>query len=241
MVHTCPSSCRGGFWNRAFRWNPRLHGAHWQGGSIESEVRCLQRALDRFAGTAPADTPTEDMFGRLLAERNDLVRIDGLSPYQRFSARTPLMGANCREEPHNLPLIYAETVDGEFGRNAELRRLARLAHIEGETVAKVNQAALGTARRPTIFQTGDLVYTWRHRALGKNQKNQAARGPGKAGRWYGPGRVLMQENRRGTPSRAQWCGARLAADSTDWVPSSSGRPPRRRRRWKASPAIRGQR
>ena len=103
-----------------------------------------------------------------------------------------------RAEPRNVPLLHSELVDGEFGRNAQLQRLARIAYIERKPSHTVRNAALGKPREilpgnQAIWCSLGDINPW-----AKNSKDPGSQAIG--GRWYGPGRVLARQiSTRPTP------------------------------------------
>ena len=83
----------------------------------------------------------------------------GKSPFMRLIGRTPNVTSDLAEEPANLPLISAEAAgDDEFGKSAELRRIARQAFIEAEAKHQLRVAQATRGRTFQVFNTGDLVF-----------------------------------------------------------------------------------
>ncbi|CAK0890820.1 unnamed protein product [Prorocentrum cordatum] len=173
---------------------PCAADAHWQIGKIERAIEAFKEALDAFDEMVSAEVPTSEMFGLQTAARNDLIRIDGFSPLQRYAGRTPTgTTVNLSDEPNNLPLISAELQDGTFSRDAQVRRMARLAHIQTENSDRVKRAEAARFRSFKKYETGDLVFVYRRLPPGAwRKKGQPRSMPGR-GRWYGPGRVLCHE------------------------------------------------
>ncbi|CAK0889332.1 unnamed protein product [Prorocentrum cordatum] len=173
---------------------PCAADAHWQIGKIERAIEAFKEALDAFDEMVSAEVPTSEMIGLQTAARNDLIRIDGFSPLQRYAGRTPTgTTVNLSDEPNNLPLISAELQDGTFSRGAQVRRLARLAHIQTENSDRVKRAEAARFRSFKRYETGDLVFVYRRPSPGAwIKKGQPRSMPGR-GRWYGPGRVLCHE------------------------------------------------
>ncbi|CAK0844297.1 unnamed protein product [Prorocentrum cordatum] len=173
---------------------PCAADAHWQIGKIERAIEAFKEALDAFDEMVSAEVPTSEMIGLQTAARNDLIRIDGFSPLQRYAGRTPTgTTVNLSDEPNNLPLISAELQDGTFSRDAQVRRLARLAHIQTENSDRVKRAEAARFRSFKRYETGDLVCVYRRIPPGAwIKKGQPRSMPGR-GRWYGPGRVLCHE------------------------------------------------
>ncbi|CAK0825479.1 unnamed protein product, partial [Prorocentrum cordatum] len=173
---------------------PCAAGAHWQIGKIERAIEAFKEALDAFDEMVSAEVPTSEMIGLQTAARNDLLRIDGLSPLQRYAGRTPTgTTVNLSDEPNNLPLISAELQDGTFSRDAHVRRMARLAHIQTEISDRVKLAEAARFRSFKRYETGDLVFVYRRLPPGAwLKKGQPRPMPGR-GRWYGPGRALCHE------------------------------------------------
>ncbi|CAK0865379.1 unnamed protein product, partial [Prorocentrum cordatum] len=136
---------------------PCAADAHWQIGKIERAIEAFKEALDAFDEMVSAEVPTSEMFGLQTAARNDLIRIDGFSPLQRYAGRTPTgTTVNLSDEPNNLPLISAELQDGTFSRDAHVRRMARLAHIQTENSDRVKRAEAARFRSFKKYETGDL-------------------------------------------------------------------------------------
>ncbi|CAK0823415.1 unnamed protein product [Prorocentrum cordatum] len=132
---------------------PCAADAHWQIGKIERAIEAFKEALDAFDEMVSAEVPTSEMFGLQTAARNDLIRIDGFSPLQRYAGRTPTgTTVNLSDEPNNLPLISAELQDGTFSRDAQVRRMARLAHIQTENSDRVKRAEAARFRRDSLAQ-----------------------------------------------------------------------------------------
>ncbi|CAK0911752.1 unnamed protein product, partial [Prorocentrum cordatum] len=173
---------------------PCAADAHWQIGKIERAIEAFKEALDAFDEMVSAEVPTSEMIGLQTAARNDLIRIDGFSPLQRYAGRTPTgTTVNLSDEPNNLPLISAELQDGTFSRDAQVRRMARLAHIQTENSDRVKRAEVARFRSFKRYETGDLVFVYRRLPPGAwIKKGQPRSMPGR-GRWYGPGRVLCHE------------------------------------------------
>ncbi|CAK0901528.1 unnamed protein product [Prorocentrum cordatum] len=173
---------------------PCVADAHWQIGKIERAIEAFKEALDAFDEMVSAEVPTSEMLGLQTAARNDLIRIDGFSPLQRYAGRTPTgTTVNLSDEPNNLPLISAELQDGTFSRDAQVRRMARLAHIQTENSDRVKRAEAARFRSFKRYETGDLVFVYRRLPPGAwRKKGQPRSMPGR-GRWYGPGRVLCHE------------------------------------------------
>ncbi|CAK0864196.1 unnamed protein product, partial [Prorocentrum cordatum] len=141
---------------------PCAADAHWQIGKIERAIEAFKEALDAFDEMVSAEVPTSEMFGLQTAARNDLIRIDGFSPLQRYAGRTPTGATvNLSDEPNNLPLISAELQDGTFSRDAQVRRMARLAHIQTENSDRVKRAEAARFRSFKKYETGDLVFVYR--------------------------------------------------------------------------------
>ncbi|CAK0857096.1 unnamed protein product [Prorocentrum cordatum] len=141
---------------------PCAADAHWQIGKIERAIEAFKEALDAFDEMVSAEVPTSEMFGLQTAARNDLIRIDGFSPLQRYAGRTPTgTTVNLSDEPNNLPLISAELQDGTFSRDAQVRRMARLAHIQTENSDRVKRAEAARFRSFKKYETGDLVFVYR--------------------------------------------------------------------------------
>ncbi|CAK0791172.1 unnamed protein product, partial [Prorocentrum cordatum] len=135
---------------------PCAADAHWQIGKIERAIEAFKEAVDAFDDMISAEVPTSEMFGLQLAARNDLIRVDGFSPLQRSAGRTPTGTAvNLFDEPTNLPLISAELQDGTFSRDAQVRRMARLAHIQTENSDRVKGAEEPGARKDNPYPCQD--------------------------------------------------------------------------------------
>ncbi|CAK0881069.1 unnamed protein product, partial [Prorocentrum cordatum] len=110
---------------------PCAADAHWQIGKIERAIEAFKEALDAID------------------------EIDGFSPLQRYAGRTPTGTAvNLFDEPSNLPLISAELLDGTFSRGAQVRRGARLAHIQTENSDRVKRAESARFRSFKKYETG---------------------------------------------------------------------------------------
>ncbi|CAK0882044.1 unnamed protein product, partial [Prorocentrum cordatum] len=173
---------------------PCAADAHWQIGKIERAIEAFKEALDAFDEMVSAEVPTSEMIGLQTAARNDLIRIDGFSPLQRYAGRTPTgTTVNLSDEPNNLPLISAELQDGTFSRDTQVRRMARLAHIQTENSDRVKRAEAARFRSFKRYETGGLVFVYRRLPPGAwIKKGQPRSMPGR-GRWYGPGRVLCHE------------------------------------------------
>ncbi|CAK0848586.1 unnamed protein product, partial [Prorocentrum cordatum] len=136
---------------------PCAADAHRQIGKIERAIEAFKEALDAFDEMVSAEVPTSEMFGLQTAARNDLIRIDGFSPLQRYAGRAPTgTTVNLSDEPNNLPLISAELQDGTFSRDAQVRRMARLAHIQTENSDRVKRAEAARFRSFKKYETGDL-------------------------------------------------------------------------------------
>ncbi|CAK0874899.1 unnamed protein product, partial [Prorocentrum cordatum] len=141
---------------------PCAADAHWQIGKIERAIEAFKEALDAFDEMIPVEVPTSEMFWLQTAARNDLIRIDGFSPLQRYAGRTPIgTTVNLFDEPTNLPLISAELQDGTFSRGAQVRRIARLARIQTENSDRVKRAEAARFRSFQKYETGDLVFVYR--------------------------------------------------------------------------------
>ncbi|CAK0907600.1 unnamed protein product, partial [Prorocentrum cordatum] len=173
---------------------PCAADAHRQIGKIERAIEAFKEVLEAFDEMVSAEVPTSEMIGLQTAARNDLIRIDGFSPLQRYAGRTPTgTTVNLSDEPNNLPLISTELQDGTFSRDAQVRRLARLAHIQTENSDRVKRAEAARFRSFKRYETGDLVFVYRRPPPGAwIKKGQPRSMPGR-GRWYGPGRVLCHE------------------------------------------------
>ena len=80
----------------------------------------------------------------------------------RLIGRTPKVTSDLAEELANLTLISAEAAgDGEFGKSAELRRVAWQAFIEAEAKHQLRVAHATRGRTFQVFNTGVLVLAWR--------------------------------------------------------------------------------
>ncbi|CAK0887466.1 unnamed protein product, partial [Prorocentrum cordatum] len=188
------------FATKWFPWmgRPKVMRYDPAGSAISDEFRewieSQGEALDAFDEMVSAEVPTSEMFGLQTAARNDLIRIDGFSPLQRYAGRTPTgTTVNLSDEPNNLPLISAELQDGTFSRDGQVRRMARLAHIQTENSDRVKRAEAARFRSFKKYETGDLVFVYRRLPPGAwRKKGQPRSMPGR-GRWYGPGRVLCHE------------------------------------------------
>ncbi|CAK0830159.1 unnamed protein product [Prorocentrum cordatum] len=111
---------------------PCAADAHWQIGKIERAIEAFKEALDAFDEMVSAEVPTSEMIGLQTAARNDLIRIDGFSPLQRYAGRTPTgTTVHLSDEPNNLPLISAELQDGGSHQEPGSRK-ANLAPCLGE-------------------------------------------------------------------------------------------------------------
>ncbi|CAK0793306.1 unnamed protein product [Prorocentrum cordatum] len=139
---------------------PCAADAHRQIGKIERAIEAFKEALDAFDEMVSAEMPTTEMIGLQVAARNDLIRIDGFTALQRYAGRTPTgTTVNPSDEPRDLPLISAELEDGAFSRDAQVRRLSRLAHIQ--TSDRVKRAEAARFRSFNEYETGDLVFVYR--------------------------------------------------------------------------------
>ncbi|CAK0832286.1 unnamed protein product, partial [Prorocentrum cordatum] len=165
--------------------------ARWQIGSIERAIAAFREARDAFDKMASAEMPTTEMIGSQVVARNDLTRIDGFSPLQRYAGRTPTGAAvNLSDEPHNLPLISAELQGGAFSRDAQVRRLSRLARVQTDNSDRVKRAGAARFRSFKKHETGDLVFVCRRQPPGAwRKKGQPRSVPGR-GRRCGSERIL---------------------------------------------------
>ncbi|CAK0890102.1 unnamed protein product, partial [Prorocentrum cordatum] len=184
---------------------PCAADAHWQIGKIERAIEAFKEALDAFDEMMSAEVPTSEMFGLQTATRNDLIRIDGFSPLQRYAGRTPIgTTVNLFDEPTNLPLISDELQDGTFSRDAQVRRMARLAHIQTENSDRVKRAEAARFRSFKKYETGDLAFVYRRLPPGARRKKGHRPGLPRtvvnialAGRFY---RVAPEQLRPATPA-----------------------------------------
>ena len=98
-----------------------------------------------------------------MAALNDSLRTPGgVSPFQRLIGRTPLTTLDIGQELDNLPLITDELcAEDEFGKSAELRRMARHSFLEAEAKHQVRVAQASRNRAFQVYHTGDWVTVWR--------------------------------------------------------------------------------
>ena len=103
------------------------------------------------------------------------------------------------QEPENLPLLTAEgCAEDEFGKSAELRRMARHSFLEAEAKHQVRVSQASRNRAFKVYHTGDWLYVWR-------QQHKTHRP-----RWVGPCTVICHEASHSSPPRG--------------FPSTPGRP-----------------
>ncbi|CAK0829538.1 unnamed protein product [Prorocentrum cordatum] len=206
---------------------PCMADAHWQIGKIERAIEAFKEALDAFDEMVSAEVPTSEMIGLQTAARNDLIRIDGFSPLQRCAGRTPTgTTVNLPDEPNNLPLISAELQDGTFSRDAQVRRLARLARIQTENSDRGKRAEAARLRSFKRYETGDLVFVYRRLPPGAwIKKGQPRSMPGR-GRWYGPGRAMDSlRSRREQPGTWTFGDVQKLLDQNEVIDLSNESPP----------------
>ena len=129
---------------------PTASGAHWQAGSIEVEVKAMEVAMSKiYQYLNPASQASaKQIFGIQLALANDTPGLDGFSPFQRYSGRTP--NVPVLSAPSDLPSTFEEwAFGGPAHRNAELRRAVRIAWEHGIITARVKRAEKARTRQIT--------------------------------------------------------------------------------------------
>ena len=107
---------------------PTASGAHLQAGSIELEVKAMKVAMSKVHQylNPASQVPAKQTFGLQLALANDTPGLDGFSPFQTYSGRTP--NVPVLSAPNDLPSTFEEwAFGGPANRNAELRRSTRMA------------------------------------------------------------------------------------------------------------------
>ena len=91
---------------------------------------------------------------------NDMLTTPGgASPFQRLLGRSPLVTPDVGQGPENLPLRTAEgCAEDDFGKSAELRRMARHSFLEAEAKYQVRAVQASRHRAFKVYNTGDWVY-----------------------------------------------------------------------------------
>eukprot|EP00435_Cladocopium_sp_Y103_P063936 s917_g25.t1 len=167
--------------------------SHWQLGRSESHGKIIKAMLTAMDLENPIDSVDE--FSRCLrqafAAKNSMGQTRGFSPEQALLGKArSLPGSLMSDEQTSAhSLLDADTPDGmRFREDLARRERARRAFISADNDKSIRRALL---RRPRIanfsFEKGDWVLYWRrHKGNLKGDR----------GRWYGPGQVVVCENKK---------------------------------------------